>query len=312
MTKNKVDPTKATHTFQTASATGHNLTVPREAAELVYAHTAGPVLGVDYRPNLYCSNCGGAGILHFFFCRDASQFMPHAKFKSYNNLFWEYDHRSWNCPVCRPESKQWAVSALLETSGVDEKYWNYNPAYFRNVAEKRDAVNAALDILAGVPRPVGLLAIFGAHGVGKTGLAYGVVSKACKAGVEARYLLASDFIKHIQATMRRDSAYSAQEVYAEWMKIQLLVIDEIKTGDESAWQINEFRAFLNRRYELRESRATILITNAEPGALGDGWAYLEDRLKDGKRVVMGGESMRGKQLEISTGAAFRLPYADSE
>jgi hypothetical protein len=52
-------------------------------------------------------------------------------------------------------------------------------------------------------------------------------------------------------------------------------------------------SILDERYNARHKRATIIATNAMPGQLGSDFGYLEDRMKDGRRIVIADPTLRG-------------------
>lgn len=301
-----VDPTSPIHVFKCAPVLGRDLTVYRECAEAVYGH-GNPVLpSVFPMGNWHCTNCGDRGILQFDFLRDGSLFMPNKAYHWYGGRYWQYETRQWGCPLCKPDARQSLISATLANSGLNPEDYDIDPAAFLYVEEKADAIQAGLDILATVPKLSGFTTIFGGYGVGKTSLGKGLIAKACRAGCSAIYVEAEQILIEIRDTFGKKDGPSVTDVIARYMAVPFLVIDELAVGNESDWAIGQLRVILNRRYERRRNQATFMLTNTTPDTLREQWGYMEDRMRDGVRVVMGGESLRG----TDEAREVRLPYKD--
>lgn len=303
-----IDPNSPIHVFKTEQVLGRALVVYRECAEAVYSH-GGPVLPTVFPMGAWhCANCGDRGILQFDFLTDQTRFMPSKKFHWFEGHYYQYETRQWGCPICKPDARQTLISATLSNSGLNPEDYDIDPAKFLRNEEKCDAIQAGLTVLSTLPRISGFVTIFGGLGVGKTSLGKGIVAKACRAGMPAKYIEAESILIEIRNTFGKNEGPGVADIIAKYMSAPLLVVDELAVGNESDWAIGQLRVILNRRYERRAVQATLMLTNATPDTLRSQWAYMESRMRDGVRVVMGGEDLRGTQQVRE----MRLPYKDDD
>jgi DNA replication protein DnaC len=86
---------------------------------------------------------------------------------------------------------------------------------------------------------------------------------------------------------------SERAIKARYSHYQFLAVDEVERISGTSWAMAFIFSVLDDRYNSRGFRATMIATNSMPGTLGEDFGYLEDRMKDGQRVVVAGRSLRG-------------------
>lgn len=135
-------------------------------------------------------------------------------------------------------------------------------------------------------RPAPWLVLIGDIGVGKTGLAIGVVKKAIAAGRSALYRPFGELLTDIRATFRSQDASEPDEaaLLGALKGADLVALDDLGSGKATGWAQDRLFEILNHRYN--ERRSTILTTNLGPAELeehvgdrivsrinGMGWIY---------------------------------------
>lgn len=245
-----------------------------------------------------CANCGGEGVLWFALLKGAGHKRPAGKpgtpIMHADGLWWEYESKHFDCPVCN-ESRADRLIRLWEGSGLQpsERGWQVN--YLNGRMGKGEALAAAHALLAALPRPCGWVSFFGEYGVGKSGLLKSLVAAAVRLGVPARYVRGADILSEVRQTYGEDSRETEQAIVARYARYQFLAIDEVDRVSGTEWARSMLFTILDDRYTRRESVATAIATNAAPGGMDDMWGYLESRMRDGDRVIVGGDDLRGGQ-----------------
>ena len=158
------------------------------------------------------------------------------------------------------------------------------------------ALNSARVILSGVPMPTGWLLLYGGYGVGKSGILKSMTAAMCRAGVPARYVNAMDIVLEIQNGFNsNDRDSTALAIINRYTRFQFLAVDEIDRVNTSQWTLSILFKLFDERYNRRTLYATALATNRTPEHLRDDtWGYFENRTRDGLRVLVGGDTLRGK------------------
>ncbi len=103
-----------------------------------------------------------------------------------------------------------------------------------------------------------LISLLGKRGTGKTQLGVHLILCACRAMKAARYAKAMDIFLNIRSSFRNDGP-TEQSCIDDWVKPQLLVVDELQERGESAWEDRILVHIIDRRYDTR--RDTVLISN---------------------------------------------------
>lgn len=243
-----------------------------------------------------CHNCGGAAFL--VVRAPHEQGRKHLSGKEFeysaDGLWWNAKAQTYPCPVCNADNRdRFEILYRLSGLGVEEREWRID--FVSRMEGKQDAFKAAIDLLARAPRPCGMVALFGSYGVGKSGIMKALVAQFILAGVSARYVLAEDILGEIRSTYRDGSPQSEGEVIDQYRRYSFLAVDEIdRTGDTAHARAKLF-SVLNARYDDRHLRATVFATNQDIRQMPDDWKYLESRLKDARRVLMGGDDLRGNR-----------------
>ena len=246
---------------------GKALTLCNEANDLAYT----------------CRNCFGLGTLTF---RASSRGRE------------EYIQTA--CPVCDPELESDRVNQLLCHSGLQPDEYSWTIDFLANLAGQSRAVAVARQLIASAPQPKGWVSLFGPYGVGKSGLMKATVAALCRLGVPSLYRRADDILSEAKAIFNEDPAAqdaSERAIKARYGRYPFLAIDEVDRIADTAWSRAFIFSILDERYNARKKQATMIATNAMPGQLAVHFGYLEDRMKDGQRIVIAGLSLRGKRTE---------------
>ena len=228
-----------------------------------------------------CRNCFGLGTLTF---RASSSCDP-------------YEYIQCACPICDPEHESEMVAYFLSQSGLQPNEYAWTVDYLAGSDGKTRAVAAANQLVAAAPHSIGWVSLYGNYGVGKSGLMKATVAALCQAGVPAIYRRADDILSEAKAIFSADKAAqdaSERAIKARYGRYQFLAIDEVDRISRSSWSTAFIFSILDERYNGRHKRATMIATNAMPGQLGMDFGYLEDRMKDGERIIIAGPSLRGK------------------
>ena len=227
-----------------------------------------------------CRNCFGLGTLTF---RASSRGKT------------EYIQTA--CPVCDPELESDRVNYLLSQSGLQPEEYGWKVDYLAQAVGKDRALTTARQLIAAAPQPQGWVSLFGPYGVGKSGLMKATVAALCRLGVPALYRRADDILSEAKAIFSDDPAAqdaSERAIKARYGRYPFLAIDEVDRIADTAWSRAFLFAILDERYNVRQKLATMIATNMLPGQLALHFGYLEDRMKDGQRIILAGASLRGK------------------
>lgn len=107
----------------------------------------------------------------------------------------------------------------------------------------------------------GILALLGPCGIGKTWLAAGLVLDFCNAGRAAQYLHAFDYLQGLRQTYARAAAVSEGRYESNYLRPELLVIDEIEERGATEWEDRMLRRLIVKRQDNR--CATLLLSNVQ-------------------------------------------------
>lgn len=106
-----------------------------------------------------------------------------------------------------------------------------------------------------------LCALVGTRGNGKTQIGSELIKANSQKLRTSRFCNAIEFFMDIKATYKGDTK-SEKDVIKEYMKPQLLVIDEIGQRSDSEWENRLLFYLVNERYEA--CKDTLFIGNLEP------------------------------------------------
>lgn len=122
-----------------------------------------------------------------------------------------------------------------------------------------------------------LFLLCGIRGSGKTQMGIEIMSEKITKSVDltlaspnyliaptfpALYVPAIDFFMDVKATYRKASIKDAKAVIADYLKPEVLVVDEITVRGETKWEDDLFFSMVDRRYSAMKD--TILIANLKP------------------------------------------------
>ena len=118
--------------------------------------------------------------------------------------------------------------------------------------------------------------LLGSPGVGKTHLGNACLLHARRNGFQVRYTTASDAVRAIRATWRRDSRESETDALRRFTEPHLLMIDEVGSGQSASdSELGLLSEIIDQRY--RDHRPTIVAGNVNAKALE---MYLGERAVD--------------------------------
>jgi DNA replication protein DnaC len=199
------------------------------------------------------------------------------------------------CPVCKPEHETEMIAHLLNKSGLQPEEFFWTVDYLVQHEGKTRALEAVRKLLAAAPYPNDWVSLYGSYGVGKSGLLKAAVATLCRAGVSAVYRRADDMLSEAKAVFSADKDAqdaSEQAVKSRYRSYQFLAVDEVDRISGTPWAMAFIFSILDDRYNARHFQATMIATNALPGSFKLDFGYLEDRMKDGQRIVIAGPSLR--------------------
>lgn len=250
-----------------------------------------------------CVQCGGAGTMFLF----AYSPEPIQAIDGHDTVSWIDDkpytgkHRSFHCPACNAKKLADRIRRIKAGNGLQpsEQAWRYT--YLDGKPGKDMLTRYARNILA-AQKPTGFATFYGGYGLGKSGTAKSLVAELSDRGVRAIYTTMANILEEARATFSGDEPdqqdrASELAVLLYYNMPQFLVIDEVdRINIKSAWVLEFAFTLLNKRYDRRHDVATLLVTNSQPDKMGREWEYLQDRQRDGQRIIVGGESLRGKKV----------------
>ena len=242
-----------------------------------------------------CPNCGDAKFLYLDYLSFPTLYPQQGYPITYHDdKWWKLNRQGYPCPVCYTQSTSERAALLLENCGLlsDEQNWHLS---YLDGKDKDKALDAARLILSRTPRPHGWLLLYGAYGMGKSGILKSMTAALCRCGVAARYVNAMDIILEIQQGFdTRDREQTSAAIIHRYSSFSFLAVDEIDRVNTSQWTLSILFKLLDERYNRRATFATALATNRTPESLRDDtWGYFENRTRDGARVQVGGASLRG-------------------
>lgn len=206
-----------------------------------------------------------------------------------------------HCPKCTAEQR---TRSLLDRAAIPLRFQDRElGSYLAETVGQNQALAVAREFALSFTdalRTGTCLTFVGKPGTGKTHLACGIALHVMRDGYTALFVTASELIRVVRSTWRRDAEKTEEQVLNEFAAVELLVIDEVgvQFGTE-AEQVTLFE-IINRRYS--NARPMVLLSNL-PVASDDPKQrtlrdYLGDRAYDrlreggGKLVVFDWPSYR--------------------
>ncbi|HES58774.1 MAG TPA: ATP-binding protein, partial [Firmicutes bacterium] len=278
---------------------------PHAQADLRSARAAQRKVFYKHLPPLFpgaCPNCGGHETHWLQFVTGGPYPAPNGGKEPLiwqNGRWWRVESRVYPCPVCADPNER--LFYLFQRSGLEPEEHAWQLDFLEGRAGKQHALRSARRLLDQSPYPAGWLVLFGAHGVGKSGVLKSVVAACVRAGVPARYVRAGDILQEIRATFGEASQLSEAGIAAEYGRYQVLAVDEIDRISNTPWAQSTLMLILDTRYARRKQLATLMATNLQPEGLPPGMRYLASRMKDGFCASVEGEDLRGTPESFGEG-----------
>ena len=190
----------------------------------------------------------------------------------------------------------------LHLSGLNNDERAYGLNYQPTATNYPKAVHAGWQI---VESGKGMLVLCGGFGTGKSGVLKAIVATACKYGKQAHYCTAKKMMDEIKASFDRGFEQTTEQIINRYINYPILCVDELTKANLTGYTLETYHRIFDERYRHIQNRATAFATNVMPKKGADGkfrflgqvnpaLGYLDDRFKDAERVVMNGESLRGK------------------
>ncbi len=138
------------------------------------------------------------------------------------------------------------------------------------------------------------VAMVGPRGPGKTHLGCALINAFCDQARAAVYLDAMEYLVLLKRTYGGKTGADEYQVEQQYLKPELLVLDEMHERGDTAWEDRMLTRLVNKRYAAE--KATLLISNQTGNdfkvRVGDSIA---DRIKDeGGIIVCDWPSVRGR------------------
>jgi hypothetical protein len=246
-----------------------------------------------------CPNCGGMGYILLEVLDPNSKSVSPRSDRNVSmpwaGAWWSFTRHQYACPLCNEFDVANRVAALFDACGLqdDERGWHLD--YIDGMDGKDGALRAARELLGETPKPSGWSVMVGSFGVGKSGILKSLTAGFIRAGVQARYVRAADILTEIRSSYDDDADVNESELRQRFGRYQFLAIDELDRLPDTRWAQSTFAALIDDRYNARRGKATWMATNARPDALGGDFGYLESRLRDARRIPVGGIDLRGRR-----------------
>lgn len=221
-----------------------------------------------------CVNCADAGGLHFEVKERVG----------FHEIL--IDHFFFYCPDCVDHTA--LINSMLDKTGIDKLDRHYRIDYIKDMLDKQIQYQWAVNKVSEGSTAAGFVLWRGDFGLGKTGLAKALVLHMARLPVYAHYTTGEYILINARSSFN-GGRVSEQEIIREYCQYRILVIDELDIVSNTDYSIATLRTILNERYEMRDNKLTIMITNR----VDDFWPYLFSRLDDGQIVDFSGESLRG-------------------
>lgn len=152
-----------------------------------------------------------------------------------------------------------------------------------NVAPAVDAVMAALE------RGYGWVYLHGASGRAKTLILQQAVREAAERGLTAQYSLTEEVLGWLRAAYDEErKQFSFDQQLERLASVQVLALDEVDRFNNTVWAQTQVFRLMNDRYQsaLRQRTVTLMAANVSPSVYRGEFAYLQDRILDGRFKVI--------------------------
>lgn len=210
------------------------------------------------------------------------------------------------CPICLQEYKDREKKQeqerqeaeridRLESCGIRKRFYDATfDTYIADTKEKKNALEVCQDFIARedeIFKTGECLFLIGKPGTGKNHLAVSIVRESKR---DAKIVKASEMIRSIRESYRRESHVTEQCLIEDYATIPLLVINEVGVQFGTDAEKNLLFEVLDLRYE--NMLPTVFISNLSIQGIRDfvGGRVIDRMLENGKVVEFTWESYRRK------------------
>lgn len=156
----------------------------------------------------------------------------------------------------------------LRDCAFDNFYDQYN----------RPALDAARQF---AQNPVGILAIWGPNGRGKTHLLAAIHNHLRLYGFPVKYFSFPDWTSQLRNTLGDDEGASPEAFYQQASRYPVILIDDLDYADIRRWTREQVFRLFNRRYNNHGQSGTVLAMEVNPNsAAADDMRWLFSRITD--------------------------------
>lgn len=176
------------------------------------------------------------------------------------------------CPDCQAGAD--TVNRRLIRSGVPAEYLSWTLAAWDQIAGDQDGVALARQAVAAIlddpdawversGRP-GLFLSSRQVGTGKTGLAVVLAAELARQGRTVAFVVFDRFLDELKATFSNDDPRQPNDVFARYLAADVLVIDDLGTGGDTAWRTEQaYHLFDTRLSAFGRQGLTIVTSNLD-------------------------------------------------
>jgi DNA replication protein DnaC len=254
-------------------------------------------------PDWECPNCYDRKVVMTFKLTNGMNFLksvPYAKAKYFDRG----EKKGWllgetqleDCPVCSQGRMQEWLTRKSRLSGKELEV-RLDGFFTHGVyAGKKQAKQAAVDMLARNREAVGMLTFWGDYGTGKTHLQKALINGFRMIGMLSVYTTAADMLDDIRSRFSDDhGVVSVTAAIEEYSKIRVLAIDELDKINLTGW----VKETISRIFEARGKAEvlTIVGTNMNPDTMPAEFGYLASRMRGGVVANVPAPDMRPVMVE---------------
>ncbi|MCH8897371.1 MAG: ATP-binding protein, partial [Chloroflexi bacterium] len=115
-------------------------------------------------------------------------------------------------------------------------------------ARFHEALLAAVEF---AEEPRGWMVFTGPSGCGKTHLAAAVANRCIERGQTTFFIVAADLLDHLRAAYAPDNPVSYDELFEQVRNVPLLVVDDLRTQNATAWAQEKLFQIFNHRFNAQ-------------------------------------------------------------
>jgi len=175
------------------------------------------------------------------------------------------EERERQMEMMRQRASRFVAQADIPKRFADKGFSDYKPVNGKSASVLRKIQDYA-DLLASGDHGGRSLILLGNVGNGKTHLSCAllrdVILRTCKPGA---YWTFAELVREVKGSWRKSADYSEQDVYDDFAKPELVVIDEVGMQNFTEFEQTVAYEAINARYLLE--KPTVVVTNLPAGDL---------------------------------------------